>query len=280
MTFHSILAVSDFTVNSEHALERAALLAQQHQAALRLVFHTEDRHPYLAHPVARLEQRARQLARRYEVTAHVLQKTCSIDDLLMEARSADLLVMGPLTHRHWKRFHRGTTLDQAVHGSTCPLLVVKREAVRMYERVLVSIDLSARSSALIDIGHRLCQPSQLRLFHAIDTVSETRLRSADASLQAIQAYRMGSRQNARERLAALVDGLDDRHRPIACDVGHGDPAYSAALQQHATKAELIVVGKRRLSAWERVLTGSVAQRLVKWAHGDVLVAPFERLGTT
>lgn len=280
MNFNSILAVSDFTVNSEHALERAALLAQQHQSTLRLVFHTEDRHPYLAHPVARLEQRARQLGRRYNVVVHAVQKTCSIDELLEEAKSVDLLVMGPLTHRHWKRFHKGTTLDQAVHGSTCPLLVVRRQATRMYERVLVSIDLSPQSSTLIDIGHRLCRPSQLRLFHAIDTVGETKLRSADASQQAIQAYRVSSRQNAKERLATLADTMDRRDHPVTYDVGHGDPAYSAALQQHATRAELIVVGKRRLSAWERIVTGSVAQRLVKWAEGDVLVAPFERFQAT
>ena len=275
MNFDSILAVSDFTANSEHALERAALLARQHQATLRLVYFTEDRHPFLSDPIARLEQRARQLARRTNVEVHAVQKACSIDDVLTEANSADLLVMGPLTHRHWKNFHRGTALDQAVHGSKCPLLVVKSEPATPYERVLVAIDLAPHSSDLIDIGHRLCKPAELRLFHAIDTIEESRLRMSDASFEAVQANRLGSRHNARERLAQLIGTLEERKPALSYEVGNGDPAYSAARYPQATRTELVVVGRRRSSTLARLVTGSVAQRLAKWAQSDVLVAPVE-----
>lgn len=275
MSFNAILAVSDFTAHSEHALERAALLAQQHRATLRLVFYAEERHPFLSDPIARLEQRARQLARRTHVTVHAVQKPCSIDDVLTEARTADLLVMGPLTHRSWKKFHRGTTLDQAVHGSNCPLLVVKREPASVYERVLVAIDLSPLSTKLIDIGRRFCKTSELRLFHAIDTIEDSRLRMADASFESIQAHRIGSRLHARDRLSQLVGALDEQHPAFAYEIGNGDPAYAAALHQHATQAELVVVGRRKSSTLERLVTGSVAQRLAKWAQSDVLVAPLE-----
>lgn len=65
MYFDSILAVSDFTALSAHALERAALLARQHQTTLRLVHFADGPKTYLADPIARLGQRARQLARRH-----------------------------------------------------------------------------------------------------------------------------------------------------------------------------------------------------------------------
>ena len=64
---------------------------------------------------------------------------------------------------------------------------------------------------------------------------------------------------------------------MAFDVGNGDPAYQTAVQQQATRAELVVVGKRRASALARFLTGSVAQRLAKWAESDVLVVPIDGL---
>ncbi|MDO9436395.1 universal stress protein [Hydrogenophaga sp.] len=273
MNFDSILAVSDFTPSSEHALERAALLARQHQATLRLAFFAEERHPYLVDPIARLEQRARQLARRHNIAVHALQKMCSIDEVLAEARVCGLLVMGPLMHRHWRKFHRGTALDQAVHASACPLLVVKCEPVSGYKRVLVAIDLSAHSTRLIDMGRRLCKPTELRLFHAIDTIEESRMRMADASFAAIQANRLGSRSQARERLAQLIGSLEPQKPPLSFEVGNGDPAYSAALYQQATQTELVVVGRRKSSPLERLVTGSVAQRLAKWAQSDVLVAP-------
>ncbi len=274
MHFDSILAVSDFTAHAEHALERAAMLARQHQVTLRLIHLAEYPNTFLSDPIARLGQRARQLGRRHEIPVHALEASASLDEVLAEACASTLLVMGPSSQRSWKRFHRGTTLDQAVHGSLSPLLVVKQAPVKLYERVLVAVDLSPRSRPLIDFARRFSTPTVLKLFHAIDTIEDGKLRSVNVSRETIQANRLGSRLHARERLAQLIDGLDRDRHPLAFDVGNGDPAYSAALQQRATQAELVVVGKRRSSALVHFLTGSVAQRLAKWADSDVLVVPF------
>lgn len=280
MHFDSLLAVSDFTAHSEHALERAALLARQHQIALRLIHLAEGPNTFLFDPIARLGQRARQLGRRYEISVHALDASASLDEVLAEACASTLLVMGPLLQRSWKRFHRGTTLDQAVHGSVCPLLVVKQAPVRPYERVLVAVDLSPRSKPLIDFARRFSTPAVLKLFHAIDTIEDSKLRSVNVSPETIQANRFGSRQQARDRLVQLIGALDvtppaPQGHLLAVDVGNGDPAYSTALHQQATQAELVVVGKRRVSSLAQFLTGSVAQRLTKWADSDVLVAPFD-----
>jgi nucleotide-binding universal stress UspA family protein len=40
---------------------------------------------------------------------------------------------------------------------------------------------------------------------------------------------------------------------------------------------LVVVGKRPSSPLAQFFTGSVAQRLAKWAAGDVLIAPLDQL---
>lgn len=282
MHFDSILAVSDFTALSAHALERAALLAQQHQATLRLVHFAEGPNTIPSDPLARLAQRARQLARRHEISVHALEASASLDEVLAEASASSLLVMGPLSQRSWRRFHLGTTLDQAVHGSLCPLLVVRQAPVKPYERVLVAVDLSPRSRSLIDFAGWFSAPTVLKLFHAIDTIEDAKLRSVNVSPEAIQANRFGSRQQARERLTQLIDGLAmdppaPPGHPLAFDVGNGDPAYSTALHQQATQAELVVVGKRRSSPLTQFFTGSVAQRLAKWADCDVLIAPLDQL---
>lgn len=283
MHFDSILAISDFTVLSAHALERAALLARQHQATLRLVHFAEGPATHLANPRARLEQRARQLARRHEIAVHALEASASLNEVLAEAGASTLLVMGPLSRRSWKRLHLGTTLEQAVHGSLCPLLVVKQAPLRPYARVLVAVDLSPRSKPLIDFARRLSAPAVLKLFHAIDTIEDAKLRSVNVSPEAIWANRSGSRQQARDRLAQLIDGLAvplpaPQGQALAFDVGNGDPAYATALHQQATRAELVVVGKRHQSPLSRFFSGSVAQRLARWANGDVLIAPLDQLG--
>lgn len=282
MHFDSILAVSDFSALSAHALERAALLARQHQITLRLIHLDEGQSIHPSDPIARLGQRARQLARRYQISVHAIERSATLDAVLAEAGAATLLVMGPLSQRSWRRFHRGTTLDQAVHGSLCPLLVVKQEPDRAYEHVLVAVDLSLRTKPLIDFARWFSTPAALKLFHAIDTIEDSELRSVQASAEAIQANRFTSRQHAMDRLAQAIGAVDiaqpgSREPTLAFEVGNGDPAYTTALHQLSSKAELVVVGKRRSSPLAQFFTGSVAQRLAKWASGDVLIAPFNQL---
>ncbi|MDZ4101531.1 MAG: universal stress protein [Hydrogenophaga sp.] len=283
MHFDSILAVSDFSAHSAHALERAALLARQHQITLRLIHLDEGPNIHPSDPIARLGQRARQLARRYEIPVHAIERSATLDAVLAEAGDSSLLVMGPMLQRSWRKFHCGTTLDQAVHGSLCPLLVVKREPAHAYGHVLVAVDLSARTKPLIDFARWFSTPNVLKLFHAVDTIEDSKLRSVQASAEAIQANRFNSRQHARDRLSQVIGALnlpptDSIDPSLSFEVGNGDPAYTTALHQLSTQAELVVVGKRPSSQLAQFFTGSVAQRLAKWAAGDVLIAPFRQLG--
>lgn len=282
MHFDSILAVSDFSALSAHALERAALLARQHQIPLRLIHLDEGSNIHPPDPISRLGQRARQLARRHEISVLAIERSAPLEAVLAEAGASTLLVMSPLLQRSWKRFHRGTTLDQAVHGTLGPLLVVKQEPRQAYKDALVAVDLSPRTQPLIDFATRFSRPTALKLFHAIDTIEESKLRSVQTSEEAIQANRLNSRQHARDRLAQVIGAVDlasagSKDPPLAFEVGNGDPAYTTALHQLSSQAELVVVGKRQSSPLARFFTGSVAQRLAKWAAGDVLIAPLERL---
>lgn len=242
--FNSILAIADFSAASERALDRAALLASQHGAPLRLMYFAQEPHRYLTDPLARLAQRARQLARRHGIRAHALQRhPVEVHHIVEESRASGLLVVGPQWRRSWKTFLVGTELDHLVRQSRCPVLVVRQTASRDYADVLVAVDLSPRSRELIHFP----------------------------------ANRLDARQRARERLLPLACALAPSGNAVDIHVGNGDPAYQAAVEQQALRAELVVVGMRSASTLVRWLLGSVAQRLARWAEGDVLVVPLDRL---
>jgi nucleotide-binding universal stress UspA family protein len=276
--FDSILAIADFSAASERALDRAALLASQHGAPLRLIYFSQEPHRYLTDPLARLAQRARQLARRHGIRALALQRhPIELHHIVEESRASGLLVVGPQWRRNWKTFLVGTQLDHLVRQSRCPVLVVRQTASRDYADVLVAVDLSPRSRELIHFASEFAHASKVQLFHAINTVEESRLRLADVPLETIQANRLDARQRARERLLPLMRTLASRGNAVDIHVGNGDPAYQAAVEQQAIRAELVVVGMRRASTLLSWLLGSVAQRLARWAEGDVLVVPLDRL---
>ena len=67
MRLQTILALTDFSAQAEHGLERAAMLAATHNARLRILYGAETPNPKFVDSFARLEQRARQLARRHGV---------------------------------------------------------------------------------------------------------------------------------------------------------------------------------------------------------------------
>ena len=142
MRLQTIVALTDFSTAAEHALDRAALLAAEHKARLHLLFGAEQPDPKFVDPQARLEQRARQLARRHDLPVKALAYRGAgvVDEVLRAAVGADLLVLDKRAHQGVEQLWRGGTLSQILRRSPCPVLVVQRAAREAYAHVLLAVD--------------------------------------------------------------------------------------------------------------------------------------------
>lgn len=274
MTIQSILALTDFSSHAENGLDRAARIASSHQARLVLMYSAEEPNAKLVDPLTRLAQRARQLARRYNIHVEALTRSGDVPaDVLAQANRADLLVLDHRRDRHWLRFWRNTMLDHLLLRCRCPILVVKTVPARSYTRVLVSVNFSATAHALVRYADGFETTAELELFHAVTGHTTSRLRLADVSTEAIAAYHQATHVRATQRMLKLTDSFDTRRNRVMSAVGHGDPARQAAVQQEAINADLIIVGKRQHAPWLDLLFESVAQRLLRQAGSDILVVP-------
>ena len=274
MTIQSILALTDFSSHAENSLERAARIASSHQARLVLMYSAEEPNAKLVDPLTRLAQRARQLARRYNIQVNALTRSGEVPaDVVAQAHHADLLVLDHRRHRHWSRFWRNTVLDHLLQRCHCPILVVKTAPVQPYTRVLVSVNFSTAAHALVRYANGFEATAELELFHAVTGYTKSRLRLADVSTEAIAAYEQATHMQATQRILKLTDSFDTRRNRVMSVVGQGDPARQAAVQQEATNADLIVVGKRQHVRWLDLLFESTSQRLLRWASSDILVVP-------
>lgn len=272
MNINTILALTDFSSPSEQGLERAALLARQHQASLRIMYGAEKPDRKFLDPFARLQQRARQLGRRHDINVEALAHTGGmLDDAVKHARRADLLVLDHRLHRHVLKFWRGTTLDHLMRHCRCPVLIVKQASSAAYERMLIAIDFTAKSKELVRYASGFGTGSELELFHASSAASEARLGLAGGRTEALKAYRRAAFQNAHERLLRLSSSFDTRRNRVAAVAGCADPARQIAVQQDAIGADLVVVGKQSRSTVVDLLCGSIAQRLIYFADSDILV---------
>lgn len=281
MRIQNILALTDFSIQAEHGLDRAAALATTHGARLRILYVCETPPLQLADPVARLEQRARQLARHHGVPVAAIAGTGRpLEDCLAEAAHADLLVLHGRMHRAWPVPPWRPLLYRLLRRGPCPVLVVRQPPQGPYARVLVAVDFSAASRPLVRYAGDFGMHAALELFHAIDTHDEARLRSAEASTAAVLAYRREVLQYAQEQLYRLSDVFDARRNRVGTLIGRGDLARHLTVQQECIGADLVVIGQERRSALMDWVRGSAARRLLAGGlESDLLVVPHEHLAT-
>jgi nucleotide-binding universal stress UspA family protein len=230
---------------------------------------------------ARLARAAQRLGERLDLhvrTAPV--RTGQLEDLVAEARGMDLVV---LPHRHERStaaFFRGQPVLRLLRHCNCPVLVVRQAPGEGYRRVLVAVDFSQASEALVKFASRFDARAALEIFHAIDTRDESKLRSAEAPAHAVRAYRERCIKHAQDRIVSLTDSFDARRNRVLAAIGRGDPGRQTVIQQEHSGADLVVLGKKRSTVWEDFLRGSVAHRVLSWGSSDVLVVPDAYLQAT
>lgn len=265
MHLHTIVALTDFSPAAEQALERAALLAGAHGAQLRILFAADVPVPRFDDPQARLVQRARHLARRHDLpvqTVQILSEDMAASVLRAAAR-ADLLVLAAPVGQgpSWLPWRASLAL-RLLRRSPCPVLLVQEapQAVA-YDHVLVDVDFSPASRALVRYAGALQATATMELFHGADRREPT----------VAQAYKQDARRQARQRRVRLSDAFHARRNRVAMTTGAQDAVQQLVVQQQRTGADLLAMdGLPRgvLRAWWQ---SRRLQRLMGSVDCDVLL---------
>lgn len=274
MNIRSILAVTDFSLPASRAIERAAQLAVEHNAVLKLMVLPANGGPPPANGASRLAHAAKDLGQRFGITVRAVAQIANTPaHVAEEASCADLLVLAHRRERTLAALLQGQPAERLTRLCRCPVLVTKTAPRQSYERILVAVDFTPASKKLVQLAWLMDSNAEVELFHAISMLNEAKLRAAEASQHAIKAYRHECMRHARDRIFWLTDSFDTRRNRVLSAIGYGDPARQAVVQQDHVGADLLVVGKRRSSPIADFVFGSVAQRVLCWATSDVLVVP-------
>lgn len=281
MTFEHVAVATDFSRVGERAIDVGLELASRASARLSLV-HTYDPLPVgaAAHPAVWCEGgevaegRERDARRSLAVAAdrtaypkverqllrhpHVAAGICEF----VEAQRPELLVLGTHGRSGLSRFLIGSVAEKVVRHAACPVLVV-RAAARLPRRVSVCTDLSPNALAVLEMA---------ALFASLYEPEITLVHVEDARHGALDA----------ETHAEVLAELHAQLRQLYLAHLPGPPRVSIlsgsnvteALAAHAADAatELLVLGTHGESGLERLLIGSVAERVTRHAPCSVLVA--------
>lgn len=281
MHIQSILAITDLSARGHRTVRRAASIAAEHGALLKLMYApaafagTAETSPDAAQRRTGLTDLAIEMAKDFGILVKkVAEVSGSLEAVADEARWSELLVVSDDRDPCALAFFRGQPVTRLLRATRRPVLVTRLDADRRYRRILVAIDLSDASRKLVELAWAFDGLAEVELFHALNTLHEGKLRYADVSDYAIKSLRHACALHARDRMLALSDSSTARRNRVVSAIGRGDPARQAAIQQQYSKAELLVVGKQGHSAFVDFVFGSVSQRLLRWSTAsDVLVVP-------
>ena len=191
-----------------------------------------------------------------------------LDDVLRDS-GAELLVLGAKHHSALGRWLGGSTVQNVVRMLRTPLLVTGAPPAAI-RRVLTAVDLSYAAAPTLAAARRYAElfRAELRVLHTIEPLPILPEAPPPPSLQDYEGL--------------LEDELKQKIWPLVGDpavhklVRHGSPEVTITAEAHAWQADLIVLGSHGKGWVDRMLLGSVTERLLQHLPAPTLIVPVGR----
>ena len=287
-----ILFPTDGSPAAQHARRHAEFLAQRHDADLHVV-HVDERDTDLADVVEIREEDvlselhvdtgdggARAVPARRVEEREVAHPSAAGGILRYAAEhDADLIVMGTHGRRGVKRLLIGSVAEDVVRRAECPVFTIRSsngtpdadeplpDAVSI-GRILVPVDLSEHTDALVEHAREiaLAYDASVEFLHVVERVA---LPPA-YGLEPLALDSAGVKERAREDLDRRAEALRKDGIEVFVTARTGYP--SEVLLEAAADADvdLVMVATHGFSGVQRLLLGSVAERVVRRVECPVL----------
>lgn len=285
------MAATDFSPDSRHAAERAAILGTTLTMQRGLLLHVLEQ-PWLdslkqfisaptevkdgiiddaSRSLRKLAEETRLLS-GFSLEPQVLTGN-TLDVIVESASHYDLLVLGARGRHPVRALALGTTSQRLLSKTRKSVLVVKRKPDTPYQRILIAVDFSPNSRKAIEYGSVIAPGALVNIVHIFEPLFEKQMISAGASDKIIEDYRAKARIDAENQMSAFLAtaraGTTDK---ALQSIEHGHASARLPEIVERWDPDLIIVGKHGRSRIEEFLLGSVTIHMLAQSQCDVLVA--------
>lgn len=184
----------------------------------------------------------------------------------IERVGAGLIILGGKQHRTLGRWLGGSTALDAVRLLTTPVLITKGDVTDL-DRVLVAVDLSPAAQPTILEAERfaLLARGKLRAIHVIESLTTNPAVARWVDQQRFEGQSLA----ALERRVWPSLQIADAERTVR----FGDVVHELTAEAAEWGAHLLVVGAHGKDWIDRLLLGSVTERLINALPAPLLVEP-------
>jgi nucleotide-binding universal stress UspA family protein len=135
-----------------------------------------------------------------------------------------------------------------------------------FKKILVGFDGSAQSEKATESALALAQSldSSLLLFAVARPPEPATMVELDAMLD-------DAREHFEEQFKKIIQRAKDLGVEMQTDIAVGHPVEQIVHRAETDHVDLIVLGRRGKSRWEKMLVGSTAEKVLRYAHCPVMV---------
>jgi nucleotide-binding universal stress UspA family protein len=285
MALTKILCPVDFSPGADRALQTAARLAAQTGAQLVVVhawyipptaysveapFPADVTERIIGDAQTRLDA-LREAQRGVEITTKLLCGVPWIQVVAeLEQGPYDLCVIGTHGRTGLARVVLGSVATKVVRHAPCSVLVVRPDGeVKPFRHGLVPTDFSESAARAVDLAPQILEPGgRLSLLHVIEVpVDYAGVVPIGDALREIDKHASAALQAEASRVTAA------HNLPVTTTARIGYPgAETLAAVTADPSIDLVVLGTHGRTGIRRILLGSVAEKVVRHARCEVLVA--------
>ncbi len=287
-----VLVPTDYSEGAELALEHGLYLTRKFEGDLHVLnvaelptiiipdFPTEifdmARDQSLLEMKAALEEFGDDLPPIRRVVLPGIPSKPAADVIVEYAKEAeiDFIVMGTHGRRGPRRLLLGSVTEEVVRRSPCPVFTVrnmkKSWPLPIIDKIAVPIDFSERSKQVLGVASMFAEHygASLTLVHVIGVDFYPFYGFAVDPIKQIEA---NMRTSSEKKLKAMVSELQGAGITSDWCTISGHPAREIATFADLNDIDLIVIGSHGRAGFERMMLGSVSEKILRSAHCPVTV---------
>jgi len=135
-----------------------------------------------------------------------------------------------------------------------------------FKKILVGYDGSPTSEKAVDVAIRfgICEKSE------VSVLAVARLPEPATSVE-VEAVLDDAKEHYEKGLKKIVERAKARDVEVSTDIVVGHPAEQLIRRAEDEHSDLIIVGRRGTSLFQKLMLGSVSERVLRYAHCPVLL---------